>query len=600
MAKAISVLCVHGVGHGDADPDLESRWTKAIGDGLAAWMPAGGPAVACDFLKYDALFDQARLDPLTYARALARVLASGVEHGVGDALRPARGLVDIPEALRWTAGMVAQWVADEKLRAAACAAVVKKLQSGSYDVVCAHSLGSLICYDAFRRNPKAIDGKVFVSLGSQIGNPCVRDMFAGRIEPLGKARMWYHLYNPQDHVLTAEVRIAADNFRQVGTEFDIPTDILNHDAPWYLGHANTRTAVWQPISGAPASRAMAAERAAFGVLSRKPDRRALLVGIDDYPDPANRLNGCVNDVFLMSSVLQECGFDAADIRVVLNERATAAGIMERLHWLLDGVKEGDWRVLFYSGHGAQIPAYGPTDEADHMDECLVPYDFDWTPQRAVTDKQFRELYSQLPYQSFFSAIFDCCHAGGMTRDGSRKVRGIDPPDDIRHRALRWNADLQMWEDRPIASANRSLAEGKDGANYLGTSGAVYRIGRAAGLRTLPNREYDALRRALDHYGPYLPVILEACQENQLSYEYRHGVQSYGAFTYSLAAELRAARAAGGNPDFIQLIDGVGKRLRRLKYDQTPNLAGAKDILRRPVPWTRAAEAARGGKKKRKG
>jgi hypothetical protein len=33
-------------------------------------------------------------------------------------------------------------------------------------------------------------------------------------------------------------------------------------------------------------------------------------------------------------------------------------------------------------------------------------------------------------------------------------------------------------------------------------------------------------------GPYLPLIIEACQEKEFSYEYRDGATSYGAFTYA--------------------------------------------------------------------
>jgi len=424
----------------------------------------------------------------------------------------------------------------------------------------------------------------------------VRDAFAGRLESLPEASCWFHLYNPNDHVLTADIRLNAGNFEGVGTQFDIPNDPLNHDAAHYLAHPNTRTTVWRVLSGAKAERSMTRSLTAFRKASAKPTRRALLVGINDYPDPANRLEGCVNDVFLMSSVLQECGFDAEDIRVVLDERATADGILERMHWLLDGVQAGDERVLFYSGHGAQIPAYGASDEVDHLDECLVPYDFDWTPQRAITDKQFLGLYSQLPYDSYFAAIFDCCHSGGMAREGGRRVRGITPPDDIRHRALKWNAALQMWEERPLATPNRSLDQDK-GAAYLGSSGASYRLGRAIGLRSLAQKDYDSTRRALGHHGPYLPVIIEACQENQLSYEYRHGVQSFGAFTYSLAESLRASRGQRNNPDFIALVKSVDVRLKRLKYEQTPCLLGPKTILKMPVPWSTQPASSRRSKRK---
>ncbi|HWR78301.1 MAG TPA: caspase family protein [Thiobacillus sp.] len=597
MAKSLSLLCVHGVGHGDADPDLQASWTRAIGDGLRAWNP--DLKVTCDFLQYDALFDQAPLNPLTYAAAFASVLASGMVHGVGDLFTRERGLFEMPEQVRWTAGMVAQWVSDEKLRAAARDAVLQKMQAGAYDVVCGHSLGSLICYDTFLRNAKAIEGKTFVSLGAQIGNPCVRDAFAGRLGSLPDANRWFHLYNPDDHVLTADIRLDASNFEEVGTRFDIPNDPLNHDAAHYLVHPNTRATVWRALSGAKVERGMARGLTAFQKASAKPTRRALLIGINDYPDPANRLEGCVNDVFLMSAVLQECGFDAEDIRVVLDQRATADGILDRMHWLLDGVQAGDERVLFYSGHGAQIPAYGASDEVDHLDECLVPYDFDWTPARAITDKQFLGLYSQLPYDSYFAAIFDCCHSGGMSREGSRRVRGITPPDDIRHRALKWNAELQMWEERPLATPSRSLEQDK-GAAFLGSSGASYRIGRAVGLRTLAQKDYEKTRRALGHHGPYLPVIIEACQENQLSYEYRHGVQSFGAFTYSLAESLRASRSQRSNPDFVALIKSVGDRLKRLKYEQTPCLVGPKTILKMPVPWNTQPAPPKRSKRKSSG
>lgn len=60
----------------------------------------------------------------------------------------------------------------------------------------------------------------------------------------------------------------------------------------------------------------------------------------------------------MSALLQEAGFEAKDIRIVLDGRATARAVRERLHWLLDGTRAGDERLFFYSGHGAQIPAYG--------------------------------------------------------------------------------------------------------------------------------------------------------------------------------------------------------------------------------------------------
>ena len=143
----------------------------------------------------------------------------------------------------------------------------------------------------------------------------------------------------------------------------------------------------------------------------------------------------------------------------------------------------------------------------------------------------------------------------------------------------------MWVARDFAPLNRSLADKKNGDSYLGLNGATNRLGRAAALRTLPNAEYDATRKALGHYGPYLPILLEACQEKEFSYEYRHGATSYGAYTFSMAQVLRASRANGVNPSFEELSALVTEKLHRLQYNQTPALVGAKSRVSQQVPWS---------------
>ncbi len=116
--------------------------------------------------------------------------------------------------------------------------------------------------------------------------------------------------------------------------------------------------------------------------------------------------------------------------------------------------------------------YSPSGAPDSVDECLVPYDFDWTPEHAILDRQFSQLYSQLPYDCYFVAMLDCCHSGGMTRDGGPRIRGLTPPDDIRHRALRWEASEGMWVPREFPPLNGSLSKSKNGADYLGDNGAT--------------------------------------------------------------------------------------------------------------------------------
>lgn len=69
-----------------------------------------------DFLHYDAYFQSAEHNVATYAEAVGRLLASGVINGLGDFFTRSRSLFDVPQQLRWTAGMVARWAAEEDLR----------------------------------------------------------------------------------------------------------------------------------------------------------------------------------------------------------------------------------------------------------------------------------------------------------------------------------------------------------------------------------------------------------------------------------------------------------------------------------------------------
>ena len=570
----MKVLLIHGVGHKETSGMWDADWKAAIAKATASI--AADVELEYDTLPYDSIFANAKLDAAIVAEALARLLASGVWHGIGD-IFTTRGFGD---DIRWTAGMVAQWAADEKLRAACNAALAEQVSTFNPDVVCAHSLGSLIAYDTFARQPEIVAGKTFISLGSQIGNPFVRSIFGGRLVPLEQTSIWYHLYNKNDSVLTAEIDIRADNFEQVTTYFDIP-GIADHDPAHYLSHPNTITNVWTPVFG-KTPRSLSRAYTAVSKTTAKPQLRALLVGINDYPNPADRLAGCINDVFLMSEILQEQGFPPEDIRVVFNERATADGIRERLEWLLEGAGKGDQRVFFYSGHGAQIPGYGGKEEVDHVDECLVPYDFDWSKEKAITDDWFCQLYSQLPYDTNFTAILDCCHSGGMTRNGSVRVRGLDPPDDIRHRSLKWDAKRCMWVPRELKMATAKMVDKGDKASFLGDSGAERLLGRAVPLWTSATG-FRKATKAYRHQGPFIPILLEACSEEEYSYEYRHGVTSYGAFTYCLANIMRKLRGGAKPVTFEELIKAVAQRLKELKYQQTPNLVCPRDKCSHVIP-----------------
>jgi hypothetical protein len=151
--------------------------------------------------------------------------------------------------------------------------------------------------------------------------------------------------------------------------------------------------------------------------------------------------------------------------------------------------------------------------------------------------------------------------------------------------LRWDVAHQMWVDRSFTPLNRQLANSKSARdNYVGESGANRRLGRAVDLRKLPQRKYDTTRRQRKHLGPYLPIVVQACRENEYSYEYKHGVVAHGAFTFALAKNLRSAGTAGRVPSFNQLVKATARELELLGYMQHPAVIGPSTKLRSQIPW----------------
>ncbi|MDD1015178.1 alkaline phosphatase family protein [Pseudomonas rubra] len=607
QTERLRVLCLHGVGHGDASQDewsSEHSWQAQWRSAISSNLERNGRDIAPEdivFLRYDDLFGDGP-DFAQIARGLAMLLDETSERS--EAGTRSWG-VPVDQILRWTVGMTVQWLEDPVLRTQLCERLMACIKDFQPQIILAHSLGSLICYDAFRRavaKPGAaleiIDGRVLASFGSQIAHPIVmREVWGGRVMRLHEngrgIRRWYHLYNPNDRVFTRPITSPDSARVDLTTLFEMPLreDLLDldHSGAAYLADDTSRADLWPQLArGAVANRAL--EVPAFLSRSGQRKRRALIVGINEYPDPQMRLNGCINDTYLISRMLQESGYDAADIRLLHDARATRANLEERLEWLIEGTRSADERLIFYSGHGARLPASNNSREADCMDETLVLYDFNWNDTSShFTDKLFRQFYSHLPFSpdgpgARLSVILDCCYASGMTR-GNGRVRGITAPNDIRHRALQWDEESREWEERLYAQceAHRDFTRGTDQGKHLPQRHRRTQ-GSAIELRPDDVRQLQRQGRLYGHHGPYLPLLLFAARENQKASEYEAGATSYGAFTYSLVEQLRKARKAQSPLSFDELITNVCMALAERSPGQTPELVGPQSVRHSICPW----------------
>lgn len=164
-------------------------------------------------------------------------------------------------------------------------------------------------------------------------------------------------------------------------------------------------------------------------------RRALCVGIDDYPG-MNALRGCVNDTNTWRNALAAVGFDV--LPPLWNQDATHEGILSHLRELVTTAKHGDVLVFHYSGHGVEL-SDTDGDEEDGTEEALVPIDFE--NGGFLLDDDVRAVLDLLPEGVNLTAFIDCCHSGTITRVFGRNDDDADEPGTLSRylkRTEHWN------------------------------------------------------------------------------------------------------------------------------------------------------------------
>ena len=279
-------------------------------------------------------------------------------------------------------------------------------------------------------------------------------------------------------------------------------------------------------------------------------RRALLVGLNHYPNSANNLKGCINDVLQTSKILQEAyGFDdARQIRLLTDERATTKAIIDRLRWLVAGSRAGDVLVFHYSGHGSQVRDRHGDELDDGLDEIICPYDLDW--DHPFTDDDIHAIVADLAPGANLTVILDCCHSGTGLRvttwpGAPIRPKSITPPPDILHRTQPRIEDWGESRRLTMTQSTRDLA--------------LKRFGMKAAEKGA--------------------ILLAACRANQVSADAWIDGDFHGAFTYFT---WKAAADVGFALTYVDLVRRARHALHDAGYDQVPQLEGPAELLSQPV------------------
>ena len=294
--------------------------------------------------------------------------------------------------------------------------------------------------------------------------------------------------------------------------------------------------------------------------SRKPVRRALLVGIDNYerdPDfqsvkcqetvvrktPARkqtstskgagfvRLEGPVDDVCSLRELLISAyGFLPNNTHVVQDKDATHDGILAAFkRYLIDEAQPGDVCLFFYSGHGSQVKNT-KGGEADQLDETLVPYDWNRPilkreDAKDIRDKEIFKLFKEAAAKVTLTALFDSCHSGDIARGGVSDERSKTGDSETRF-------DFQ---EPPPDDAQAGVSDDK----YLEDNGVL---------------------------------ALSAARDFEEAKEKEYNGQWHGNFTYSLIEVLKSPNAR--NLSAAQLFDRLVVQMKSHKASHEPVMVGS--------------------------
>ena len=251
-------------------------------------------------------------------------------------------------------------------------------------------------------------------------------------------------------------------------------------------------------------------------------KRALCIGINDYPGTRNDLSGCVNDAGDWAAELGSRGFT---VTTLIDAQATRAAMSAGIAGLITGAQAGDSLVITYSGHGTWVPDSNG-DEPDGRDEGLCPWDI--STVGPLLDDEIRILFAQRAASVRILLISDSCHSGSVTRGDESDI----DPGMPRARYM----PLQDWmpgNELP-ASANR------------------------------PRTLVSGLRRSGGD------LLLAGCQDTEYSWDTSFRGRPNGAFTYYALKCLHEQRPATYEAWFA----AIRGYLPSTRLPQSPQILGS--------------------------
>jgi hypothetical protein len=136
-------------------------------------------------------------------------------------------------------------------------------------------------------------------------------------------------------------------------------------------------------------------------------KSALLIGLN-YSRTPYQLNGCINDVTNMTSLLLSNGYSLNNVTTLIDSdpkrMPTKQRILQELKKIVSS--RSSELFIFYSGHGSRVKDINK-DEQDGMDSVIVPCDF--KTNGFIIDDELLSIIKNITCKC--TLLFDSCNSG---------------------------------------------------------------------------------------------------------------------------------------------------------------------------------------------
>lgn len=237
--------------------------------------------------------------------------------------------------------------------------------------------------------------------------------------------------------------------------------------------------------------------------------RALLIGVGKYQMDSANLPGIDLDIGMMKEAAESLGFAPANIKVLLDQDATASNVKSTMEsWLVNGAGPGDRVLIYYSGHGAPVPDENG-DEDDNADETITMHDLAITRRNGkstlsgvLLDDDFGRILGTMRSRNVL-VLVDACHSGTATKSLKFSTRSLGVSGGVsksfEYKDMPLTSRSFKVESRTnagggsyvaisaAADSEKSIATSRGSVFTLGIRDAVMK-GKESGVRSLTPRK----------------------------------------------------------------------------------------------------------------